>query len=303
MSTEQPPRDRSATSPVGDGAPASVSTANTPAPVLPWTGERYVPELNGQIALEHLHRYLFACDLAAGKDVLDIACGEGYGSALLAARARSVVGVDIAEDAVRHAATRYQLANLRFMTGTCHQVPLDAASLDLVVSFETIEHVDRHDVMLGEIKRVLRPGGILLISSPEKSQYTDAVSQNNPFHVKELYNDEFRALLAAHFAHVAVGGQRVVFGSVLLMDEPGGPVRSYTWDGLTHSGGPGMMRPRYLVALASDRPLPPAGGGLFEQPINDSEIIQGWARAVHERDQQIAALTAQLAERSEPSSS
>lgn len=272
------------------------SGATAAVPALPWTGERYVPELGGQIALEHLHRYAFACGLSAGKDVLDIACGEGYGSALLAANARSVVGVDIAADVVQHAEARYGRSNLSFRKGACHQIPLAARSVDLVVSFETIEHVDRHELMLAEIKRVLRSGGTLLISSPEKSQYSDAVNQSNPFHVKELYNDEFRALLAAHFRHVAVGGQRVVFGSAILMDDPGGPVRSYHWNGVTHAGGPGMSQPRYLIALASDQPLPAAGGGVFEQPINDSEIIQGWARAVHERDQQIASLTARNAE-------
>ena len=276
----------------------------TAAPsVLPWTGERYVPELGGQIALEHLHRYAFACGLAVGQDVLDIACGEGYGSALLAASARRVVGVDIAADAVQHAAARYGRPNLRFLTGSCHQIPVDAASIDLVVSFETIEHVDRHDAMLGEIKRVLRPGGRLLISSPEKSQYSDAVNQSNPFHVKELYNDEFRALLGAHFRHVAVGGQRIVFGSAILMDDPGGPVRGYHWDGVTQTGGAGMHQPRYLIALASDLPLPLVGGGVFEQPINDSDIIQGWARALFDRDQQIANLTARLAERDGTSTS
>lgn len=270
------------------------------APTLAWTGERYVPELGGQIALEHLHRYAFACELAAGKDVLDIACGEGYGSSLLAANARSVVGVDIAAEVIGHAEARYARAGLRFMTGTCHQVPIDAHSIDLVVSFETIEHVDRHDVMMAELKRVLRPGGQLLMSSPEKSEYSEAAQQANPFHVKELYNSEFRDLLARHFAHVAVGGQRVIFGSAILMDDPGGALRTYSWDGATQTSGAGMARPRYLIAMASDRPLPACGGGVFEQPINNSDIIQGWAQAVRERDEQIAALKAQLAQRSEP---
>src|SRR6266446_10480472 len=76
---------------------------------LPWTGERYIPELAGEIQLEHVHRYLLALEYAPGKDVLDIACGEGFGSAILAKSARSVIGVDIAREAVEHAAHRYRL--------------------------------------------------------------------------------------------------------------------------------------------------------------------------------------------------
>ena len=102
---------------------------------------------------------------------------------------------------------------------------------------------------------------------------------------------------------VAVGGQRIVFGSAILMDDPGGPVRGYHWDGVTQTGGAGMHQPRYLIALASDLPLPLVGGGVFEQPINDSDIIQGWARALFDRDQQIANLTARLAERDGTSTS
>jgi 2-polyprenyl-3-methyl-5-hydroxy-6-metoxy-1,4-benzoquinol methylase len=79
---------------------------------LLWTGERYIPERTGQIQPEHVHRYLLAREYAKDKDVLDIACGEGFGSAILAKTARSVTGVDIASEAVEHAAARYRLENV-----------------------------------------------------------------------------------------------------------------------------------------------------------------------------------------------
>src|SRR5580693_4504241 len=91
---------------------------------LPWTGERLVPSLTGDIVLEHLHRYLFAMELAAGKDVLDIACGEGYGGNLLAIRARSVTGVDISMETVQHARTKYSRSNLTFLQGSCTAIPI-----------------------------------------------------------------------------------------------------------------------------------------------------------------------------------
>src|SRR5690349_16411159 len=115
---------------------------------LPWTGERYVPQLTGQIQLEHVHRYLLAREYAKDRDVLDIASGEGYGSAILANTARSVIGVDIAAEAVRHASIRYKLDNVQFRHGSCEEIPLDNNSVDLVVSFETIEHLDEHKAMM-----------------------------------------------------------------------------------------------------------------------------------------------------------
>src|SRR5207247_8088143 len=125
------------------------------AETLPFTGERYVPSVGGEIALEHLHRYALARSLAAGKDILDIASGEGYGTAMLGAVARSVAGVEIDPATVKHARRRYAgCSNVRFLEGACEAIPLEDASVDLVVSFETIEHHDRHAEMLQEIKRV-----------------------------------------------------------------------------------------------------------------------------------------------------
>src|SRR5690348_16658777 len=104
---------------------------------LPWTGERLVTSLGGDIVLEHLHRYAFANQLVASKDVLDIASGEGYGSFLLASQARSVIGVDYSTESVLHAQEKYGASNLRFCVGDCRCIPLPAASVDVVVCFET----------------------------------------------------------------------------------------------------------------------------------------------------------------------
>jgi cyclopropane fatty-acyl-phospholipid synthase-like methyltransferase len=81
---------------------------------MKFTGERFVPEVHGNIELEHRHRYLQACSIAQGKVVLDIASGEGYGSAMLAEHAYQVIGVDISELAVAHAQQRYQRDNLEY---------------------------------------------------------------------------------------------------------------------------------------------------------------------------------------------
>jgi 2-polyprenyl-3-methyl-5-hydroxy-6-metoxy-1,4-benzoquinol methylase len=141
-----------------------------------------MPGIDGNIAVEHLHRYAFAAAFVASKDVLDIASGEGYGSRLLASVASNVTGVDLSAAAVDHARATYPTANLQFLQGDCCDIPLPAASVDAVVSFETIEHVSDHDRVYAEFRRVLRPGGLLLISCPEKQTYSDAAGYSNPFH-------------------------------------------------------------------------------------------------------------------------
>src|SRR5262245_7444063 len=176
---------------------------------MEFTGERFVPSVAGDIRTEHLHRYLTACRLAEGKRILDIASGEGYGSQMLAETAVSVVGVDIDQASVTHANETYKRRNLRFLIGCATQIPIDNSSVDFVVSFETIEHLTDHHQMMSEIKRVLSPGGILVISSPDKLEFSDIPGYKNPFHLRELYRSELSMLLGAHFTNHELYGQRV----------------------------------------------------------------------------------------------
>ena len=159
---------------------------------LPWTGERLVPSHTGDTAIEHLHRYAFAREYIEGKDVLDIACGEGYGSHMMSNIAANVVGVDISPEVIAHARNRYG-DKVTFSVGSCTDIPLSSASFDVVVSFETLEHLAGHEQMLKEVKRVLRPGGVLILSSPDKLNYTILPKTQNPFHVRELSKEEFRS--------------------------------------------------------------------------------------------------------------
>jgi SAM-dependent methyltransferase len=215
------------------------------------TGERFVPELRGQIAYEHLHRYEIARRFAGGRDVLDVASGEGYGASYLAQVAKSVVGVDIDAEAIRHAASRYAAMNLRFRVGSASQLPLADDSFDLVVSFETIEHLVEQEEMLAEIGRVLRADGKLIISSPNKLVYSDLPHYQNPFHLRELYFDEFRELLLRHFSSCAIFGHRIFAASAVhplvgVAKRPG-------WLGMTDfdggSGLPALPAPTYFLAV------------------------------------------------------
>jgi SAM-dependent methyltransferase len=244
-------------------------------------GERFLPDMQGNIALEHLHRYAIAREFGVAKIVLDIASGEGYGSALLAEAAARVIGVDISLEAVAHANAKYRRPNVRFLRGSCTDIPLSESSIDVVVSFETIEHHAEHEAMLREIKRVLRRRGLLIISSPDKLEYSERANHGNAYHVKELYADDFVALIKNHFAHVALLGQRVLYGSTMFLYGTPGESRHYYRqnDSVIHTHH-GLMRPVYHLAVASDSDLPSLSSSLFER--------------LGESDPQIAALQREL---------
>jgi len=223
---------------------------------MEFTGERYLPSLKGQINYEHFHRYVLSLEFAAGKSVLDLASGEGYGSALMARVAKSVTGVDIDPEAVEQARQQYaNYHNLNFLVGACKSVPLPAQSVDVVVSFETIEHHDKHQEMMREIKRVLRPQGALIISSPDRLTYSDEPNNHNPFHVKELYYDEFVDLLNRYFQSVQVYGQKFTTGSFIFPLRGSNTVsfKSYVRDGNSVTQETCRLRaPIYFVAVCSD---------------------------------------------------
>lgn len=233
-----------------------------PKPSLPFTGERLIPNVSGAIELEHLHRYALASFLATGKTVLDIASGEGYGSNLLARSARTVFGVDIAPEATQAAQAKYPRPNLHFITASGSDIPLANHSIDLIASFETIEHLAEQDRLIAEFRRVLRPSGILVISTPNKAEYSDKPNYHNPFHVQELYLHEFHDLLKRYFPHVAFFGQRITFGSLITpLDSPSHfQTLAGSFDRLT----PCVEQPLYYLALASDAPIPSLPSTLFD---------------------------------------
>ena len=172
---------------------------------MEFTGERMVPEAaDGTIFWEHVHRYRFAVKYVPGKRVLDIACGEGYGThALSLAGAESVVGVDVSADACEHARRKY---GVDARVGDAQAIPLPDASVDVVVSFETIEHVPNPSAFLDECRRVLRPGGLIIISTPNGSVYSSI--HNNPFHCSEMTEADFLGILRPRFDRISLFSQK-----------------------------------------------------------------------------------------------
>jgi ubiquinone/menaquinone biosynthesis C-methylase UbiE len=220
---------------------------------LEFTGERFIPGAAGEIWYEHWHRYHFVLPWVTGRDVLDVACGAGYGSALLASRAASVVGADISAEAVRHARGAYAaLGNLRFHEADCAALPFTDAAFDIVVSFETIEHVVAQAAFLDEVRRVLKPGGFVVLSCPNKVEYTDKRGVVNEFHVRELTRDELAALVGARFAHIAWYGQRASFYSVVWPEQAGGRAEIFEVSEASAADPErGHARPLYFIVVAA----------------------------------------------------
>ena len=162
--------------------------------------ERMVPEeAHARTFWEHIARYRFAKDFVRGHRVLDIACGEGYGAAALTrAGASSTVGIDLSPEVCDHARRKY---GLDARPGDAQAIPLPDRSIDVVVSFETIEHVNDPAVFLGECARVLVPDGTLIVSTPNRPVYTGEGPQN-PFHRIEFDEAEFVKLLGSRFRTV-----------------------------------------------------------------------------------------------------
>ena len=269
---------------------------------LPFTGERFVPEVKGQIAHEHLHRYALARDVVKGKTVLDIASGEGYGSSLLADQAASVTGVDISEESITHATVRYgHQSNLRFLRGSCEAIPCPDASFDVVVSFETIEHIDDPEGFLHEVRRVLKPDGVFLVSTPNCDVYNHGSSEKNPYHRREMSPLEFRTILQRHFPYCGLYGQRLALSSQVWPMEDGGQVgwKTYVKEGSDiqrRTNAP--FTPEYVLAVCSSSdPGAMLGASVFSDPsddLTDDYRARGlWGQSLEKELQQCRAELAQ----------
>jgi ubiquinone/menaquinone biosynthesis C-methylase UbiE len=284
---------------------------------LPFTGERFVPGAKGEIWVEHWHRYHFAARWCEGRRVLDVACGEGYGTALLARHASHVTGADISPEAIAHAQRSYALlTNADFVAAPCTSLPLPDGSVDVAVTFETIEHIREQAEFLNELARVLAPEGLLILSCPNKLEYSDKRGFVNEFHMKELYRDELDALVSARFPHSTWYGQRPSFFSVIAPSAADGAATGQLVETAETDAGEAtntLAHPLYFLLVASRSAdsiarLAPALSVFsdrddwvhrdYEHVMRDLNVNAARARAldatVAQRDGDIASLRADL---------
>ena len=259
--------------------------------------ERYVPDDgDAKTGLEHTLRYSFARPLCRRRYVLDLACGEGYGSAMVAADAERVLGVDIDEKTVASARERYaHVPNVDFQTGDAHSIDAPDASVDCVLAFEMIEHVDDPERVIAEIRRVLRPTGFLLVSTPNAPKNPENLPGANPFHLHAFDERSFDALLAPAFNDRSYLGERVVAAAALWALDGGqvngGASEASEYEAL-HAALTGLA-PTYLLAVASNDGSAPIQGIRWKVDEEDNllgERIKFWmdARDAHERERATA---------------
>lgn len=241
---------------------------------MDFTGERLVPDQQRDSDLyhEHMARYLFAAQWAQGRDVLDAGCGAGYGSAVLAsAGAQSVLGVDIAPDAVAYAQQHYSCSGLAFAVKDIGHLDLPDAGFDLIVSFEVIEHLDDPALLVQSAARLLRPDGLFVVSTPNAATYP----AGNPFHKHEMALAEFEAVLGCSFPAFTMFEEDYAT-AIALRRAPGRPDITPGASGWTVV--PAEQRetagPDYYLAVcarqqdALDRALSPARNILYEVPAD-----------------------------------
>ena len=248
--------------------------------------ERLDPYAEGGklVAAEHLGRYWWAAQVVAGRTVLDAGCGIGYGTRVLArSGAGRVTGVDIAPDALREAEAE-QVDGIEYVEGDIQQLPFDDDTFDVVVCFEAIEHVERPEDSLDELARVLRPGGRLLVSSPNRGVYPEG----NPHHRHEYTAQELESSLARRFGHVHMTRQHAWLASALLDDGRfgAGPDDELEPTALRKVVGADPGREAFVLAAASTEPFEPP------QPLvvlGDSFEVGWWQDRIEEERQARAA--------------
>ena len=272
--------------------PAPAIVAKPSGEEQPPSAERFVPEtMGGLIKAEHEARYRWAASAMGEWDVLDAGCGVGYGTQILAeAGATRVVGLDLSPEAVEDAVFRAG-SIAEFVVGDLQDLPFPPHSFDAVVCFEAIEHVERGDLVLDGFRRILRPRGVLLLSSPNRNVYMPG----NPYRDHEYTPNELEADLAKRFAHVVLYRQHPWVTSLISDDagfgekspavEIGASVRKVAAVAAGHEV--------YTLAAASDGPLPDLAAGTAV--LTDAVDLRAWRDRVNALEAQLRATRGRIA--------
>lgn len=222
------------------------------------TGERLILDesWNLMTTMEHLHRYYAAANLTNGKDVLDAACGTGYGTRILAERAKSVIGVDLSQDAIEYARQKYgtDRSNLSYIQMSIDSLDFQKGSFDLITSFETIEHIypEQQRAFLEASVHLLKENGMLLISTPNDALLREISHGNyeNPYHVAEFDEDSFITFLKEYYDYIEIYYQTVTEVSGIVAKGMG------RREGAIYSLADHNKMGRFYIAVCSNKPIP-----------------------------------------------
>lgn len=270
-----------------------------------FTGERVIPgHVDADLWAEHLSRYRFAGGVAAhlGRtaNILDIGCGTGYGTAALAGAESSATGIDVAAEAIAYARSNYGLGRVRFLQGSATALPFADASFDLITAFEVIEHLADWKTSLAEARRVMRAGGVFIVSTPNTAYYaeTRAAAGPNPYHVHEFSFEEFSAALGAVFPSFTILLQNHVDAFAFYDVRASLPV-----NGSIEAASGSPSEAHFFVAVCSCEPVPglrnfiyvPKATNLLRDREHHIEMLQQeLTTARSERDETIRILDEQI---------
>ena len=261
---------------------------------MEFTGERAIPgQTDPDLMNEHWARYAFAEALVGSKRVLDAGCGVGYGAARLAEVAAEVVALDQARDPLTAGGKQYSHPRLRFVQGDCTRFPFADSSLDAVVAFEVIEHLDEWKALIEESRRVLVPAGQFIVSTPNRLYYGEAREDPNPFHVHEFTHDEFREELGRCFPHVMLFLENHADALVFAGEQFQG-IRAHL-----ETADQTPDEAHFFLAVCSQRPLHgsqafvylPSSANLLREREKHIGLLQG---EVNKRDEWLAAARVEL---------
>ena len=263
---------------------------------MEFTGERVVPgKTDPDLMNEHWARYQFAKPLVHGKLVVDAGCGVGYGSAFLAASARLVLALDTSTEALRAAREEYSHPKVALINADCGRLPLPDASVDVVASFEVIEHLNDWQSLISEAARVLAPHGQLLVSTPNRIYSQESRQEPNPYHVHEFDYSEFESELGKYFPYVMLFLENHS-DAVTFIPPQGEDVRTRL-EGRERD----PQSAHFFLAVCSKQPqhgppafvFVPSGGNVLREREQHVKALQ---EQVHELEQHITTLQEQVRE-------
>lgn len=268
---------------------AADGSDSQPGILAEFTGERVIPGLvETSLWDEHVSRYSFASELAAGKRVLDVGCGTGYGAAAMAETAAYTLGFDISAEAVDYATLHYG-EKASFVLGSADNFPTDIGSFGLITAFEVIEHLTDWPRLLSEASQVLAEDGLFLVSTPNKRYYGESRQREgpNPFHVHEFEYDEFREAFQSRFPHVRILAQNRV-EAFSFLGEKSPPRGAATFAEAAHE----VSDAQFYIAVCGRQPIPALS---YLYVPHEGNVLRERERHIHLLEQELKTLSEERA--------
>ena len=240
--------------------------------ILEFTGERLIPKANvGQaFYYEHLVRYFFASQFSKSKTVLDIACGTGYGCQIISTKGKAakVVGIDISEEAIEFCNKYYKEDNINYLVDNAQTLKSQSSgTFDLIISFETIEHINHPEKFIEQTKILLKNNGVLIISTPNINTYP----KGNKYHINEQSPNDFRFLLKKYYRYTENYYQKFYLSNLISQN------KETTFNNIGDNLEVSDTNCEYLICICSDKKIQSKPGIINNiNKIDQIDVTKGY---------------------------